>query len=224
MSRRAAPQLPSHLSYKSALVLLPPSSIEAPIESLRKKHDRNFHRWPPHINLIYPFLNQPSSSLQTIKTRIQGAVGNGRHIELCLSSAGHFLHSKSSATVWLQPSEKDGANTSTCQTLLDLQAELQKEFAECNADDRPFTPHLSVGQARGGRAAEGLKAEVDQVMTDFVKTSSSTSQGPHEFNDSGHGDWQLDWTVDRVFVIERQGFKDRFKIVEEVLLSETAPK
>lgn len=55
------PTLPPHLSHKSSLVLLPPLSITKPIETLRRKHDKQFHRWPPHINLIYPFLSSPSS-------------------------------------------------------------------------------------------------------------------------------------------------------------------
>ncbi|KAF2092392.1 hypothetical protein NA57DRAFT_23404, partial [Rhizodiscina lignyota] len=130
-------KLPPHFSYKSALVLLPPASLHPPIEDLRRKHDRNFHRWPPHINLIYPFLNQPSTSPETITPRIRDALCRITPIELRLTSAKHFLHSKSSATVWLNPEE--------CQN---LQANLQAAFSECDADQRGFTPHLSVGQAR----------------------------------------------------------------------------
>lgn len=219
INKGSRPQLPPHLSYKSALVLLPPSSIEAPIEALRRKHDRNFQRWPPHINLIYPFLNEPSASSKVIKARIQEALRSVKPIQLRLSSTGNFLHSKSSATVWISPEDSSDPE---CPMLRNLQAKLQTTFSECNADQRSFTPHLSIGQARGERGANALELEASRVMTDFTQSSKdekiaqSVSEEP-----SKDASWSMEWKVDRVSVIERYGIKDRFKIVDEVLLDIT---
>ena len=41
----------SRLVYKSAVVVSPPSALWGPIQEIRKKHDKAYHRWMPHINL-----------------------------------------------------------------------------------------------------------------------------------------------------------------------------
>jgi 2'-5' RNA ligase len=203
-----ARQLPAHLSHKSALVLLPPSSITAPIESVRRTHDKHFLRWPPHINLLYPFLASPSevnaqgegnASPQlkdSIRARVQQAIKPLRPFQTSLSAdpPGSFTHSKRSRTVWLGPSS---------QSVQQLQAALQAEFAECNADPRPFTPHLSIGQANSGHYVQKLGDEIRNSITAFANHSEGAPVA-------------LDWYVDKVFVIERKGFHGRFEIIGSI--------
>jgi 2'-5' RNA ligase len=206
------PRLPSHLSFKSALALLPTGAITPPIESVRCVHDAKFARWPPHINLIYPFLASPSESTSSgpvlkkeIQARINGVVQKTQPLimELNADPCGVFHHSKRSKTVWLKPVIAGDA-------VHRLQAELQAEFAECDADDRPFTPHLSMGQAKSQTGAEALMTEVKKTVSEF--TSQRTS-GEEKLQSSA-----LQWHIDTVFVIEREGFHDRFKIVGAVKL------
>ena len=40
---------------KSAVCIIPPEHLWGPIQAIRKKHDRAFKRWMPHVNLLYPF-------------------------------------------------------------------------------------------------------------------------------------------------------------------------
>jgi 2'-5' RNA ligase len=203
-----ARQLPAHLSHKSALALLPPASITAPIESIRRVHDKHFQRWPPHINLLYPFLASPSEvSAQgegnespqlkdSIRTRVQQAIKSIKPFEIALSAdpPGTFSHSKKSKTVWLGPSS---------QSVQQLQAALQVEFTECNADPRPFTPHLSVGQAHSDDHARELGDLIRNSITAFANRSEGAPVA-------------LDWYVDKVFVIERKGFHGRFEIIGSI--------
>lgn len=279
------PTLPPHLSHKSALVLLPPASITAPIDTIRAKHDRQVRRWPAHINLVYPFVANPSSAdvgtvenasqppstsqeqrprslTPALQVRLRRALAPVRPFTLILPRRPRFfLHGSRSATVWLdplcapavtvQPSEsvrdvaprtgdqaenKQLTSTET-QTpistpLESLQAALQAEFSECDADGRPFVAHLSVGQVSGSRsgAVEALVGEVESVVGQFLdaggarsggegehgndapKHAKATSDSSKEF-DQAQG---LRWLVDRVYVIERKGFKDRFRIVGEM--------
>src|SRR5215469_14176284 len=107
------PSLPSHLSYTLSLVLIPTVIIQEPIQSIRSKHDKQFHRWPPNINLVYPFLATPPSdpsetdnetALETqspVKCRIRRVTRDTPPFTLLLSakSPGIFLHNKPSATV-----------------------------------------------------------------------------------------------------------------------------
>jgi poly(A) polymerase len=43
-------------SHHSAVVIIPPEEVWEPIQALRRKYDRQIHRWMPHINLLYPFV------------------------------------------------------------------------------------------------------------------------------------------------------------------------
>lgn len=194
-------------------MLLPPSSIATPIEAVRRVHDKHFARWPPHINLIYPFLASPSETneqgdattprlKQEISTRIQTVARSVDPFSVALHAdpPGTFTHSQRSKTVWLGPST---------QSIHRLQVALQAEFSECDADQRLFTPHLSVGQASSESKAQLLGEEIKQSVRDFLTK--------HEENKP----IALEWYVDKIFVIERKGFKDRFKVVGSIELRQS---
>ena len=112
-------------------------------------------------------------------------------------------------------------------TLRHLQALLQSEFSECDADSRPFTPHLSVGQATGARGAEELSKEVKSVVEEFLRDRGDEDLA-YEDDVEGHQQLQrndnqggLAWHIDTVFVIERNDFNGRFKIIGSIKLGET---
>jgi 2'-5' RNA ligase len=202
-------KLPAHLTYKTAITLLPPASITPPIEAVRAVHDKNFKRWPPHINLIYPFLASPLETSdsntprlsQAIQARLEKATSGIRafHISLNATLPGTFTHSKTSKTVWLGPTPDENVKH--------LQAALQAEFVECDSDQRAFTPHLSVGQARTDKVAEQLSREISNGIAKFCEPQDGP---PNKF----------DWFVDKVYVIERKGFHGRFVIVGSVDLAQ----
>lgn len=197
-----ARQLPVHLAHKSALALLLPTSISAPIEQVRREHDRHFARWPPHINLLYPFLASPSEESAAtgsqlndeIRLRIQRAVSNIAPFTVSLQAdpPGTFHHSRRSKTVWL--------GTST-QSVQQLQAALLAEFPECHVDKRPYIPHLSVGQANSEAGAQQLRDVINKSISEHLTVQEDGTP------------MALQWYIDTVFVIERKGFHDRFKPV-----------
>lgn len=219
----APPRLPPHLSYKSALALLPPSTIIQPIEAVRRVHDAHFARWPPHINLIYPFLASPlevdsneqqggeakylspACLKQEIRARIQKVVGTIQPFRISLTAdpAGTFHHSKRSKTVWLDP-------LSSNEAVKSLQEALQAEFSECDADGRPFNPHLSVGQANNDDGVENLKANIKSSIADYLSNETPEERQGRRI--------ALDWYLDKVFVIQRDGYHGRFKVVGAIKL------
>jgi 2'-5' RNA ligase len=202
-----ARQLPAHLTYKTALALLPPAAITPPIEAVRHVHDKNYRRWPPHINLIYPFLASPLETSdsnsprlsQSIHARIAKATAGIGAFQVSLKASGTFTHSKASKTVWLGPTPDERVKL--------LQAALQAEFAECDNDQRAFTPHLSVGQAKTDKVVEQLSKEITNSIADFCQHQDGGLEA-------------LEWYIDRVYVIERKGFHGRFTIVGSVELAQ----
>lgn len=158
-----------------------------------------------------------------------------------------FEHGKKSATVWLRPeyvqsareaeddrlggwdAKRGGDKSGKCAEIIEMQAKLQAEFTECDADDRTFTPHLSVGQARGAEAARALEGKVEGAIRDFLRegnkgkgevSNATEDQEIASTKDIDEGMSGLEWYVDRVVVIERKGFHARFKVVGEVMLGE----
>lgn len=118
-------------------------------------------------------------------------------MSLDAASAGTFSHGNSRKTVWLSPST---------QRVQELQALLQAKFPECDADQRPFQPHLSLGQATGDSDAERLGEETKRAVSDFVGRNGESAAA------------LLEWHVDRVHVIRRKGYKGRFRITENIEL------
>jgi hypothetical protein len=42
-------------THKTAVCLIPPRRVWEAIQDVRVWHDKSFTRWPPHVNLLYPF-------------------------------------------------------------------------------------------------------------------------------------------------------------------------
>lgn len=228
----APPRLPPHLSHKSALVLLPTSGITLPIQAIRRHHDRNYQRWPPHINLIYPFLSKPSTQIDEITARTRKALAGLAPFDVELCEVKHFEHSHKSCTVYLATSDADVEIAKQIRSvaesnnkhsghakITDLQRSLQAAFSECNADTRQFSPHLSLGQAKGPTAAKAMETEAASVMEDFCR-SRSDEQQTVEAREEEKLRWRLHLPVDKVAVLERAGYDDPFRVVAEIPFEE----
>lgn len=43
-------------SHKSTVCIIPPLAVQQAVQRIRCFQDKSFVRWPPHINLLYPFI------------------------------------------------------------------------------------------------------------------------------------------------------------------------
>ncbi|MCY1041859.1 RNA repair domain-containing protein [Corallococcus sp. bb12-1] len=126
------------LVHHTALVLIPPEDVWAPIQALRKKHDSKFQRWMPHITLLYPFV--PEEDFETVEALLADALQGIEPFDVTLSAFGLFEH-RANATAWLRP------DAQPADALAALHAKLVAALPECSASAHGgFTPHLSVGQ------------------------------------------------------------------------------
>lgn len=125
------------VSHDTALCLIPPPSTWHLVNGVRALYDRAYGKWPPHINLMYPFVRPEF---------VDEAIENIRHIDLSsfsplsihLNKPGVFSHKKNN-TIYLQP------DTKSQEQLNDFAGVLH------NAFNRPleheFQPHLTVAQS-----------------------------------------------------------------------------
>ncbi|MEJ2287455.1 MAG: 2'-5' RNA ligase family protein [Deinococcales bacterium] len=133
----------------TAVVAVLPEELWPPVQEIRRRHDRQLHRWMPHVTLLYPFL--PSDRLTAARPRLRQVAAESRAFEVELAHFELFRHERA-ATLWLRPEPNDPFEA--------LRTALESAFPGMDDTRRfahGFTPHLSVGQAPLDEA-EGLRA------------------------------------------------------------------
>jgi hypothetical protein len=156
-------------AHTSALCIVPPASCWGPIQRARCFSDKSFTLWPPHVNLLYPFVadGRDGSAFESAAEVAAAALRDLAPFEVTLDTFGRFDH-RSSSTVWLNPDNPGGFNPpnfaqtplrtvshgplsspqphlfDTCAPpgVLQLQAKLQAAFPDCF--DLPSDPSRGI--------------------------------------------------------------------------------
>jgi 2'-5' RNA ligase len=138
-------------THQTALVVIPPPACWLPIQAIRQQHDRQFRRWMPHINLLYPF--RPVEQFPDLAAELRRVCREIEPLEITLAAFRHFEHRRGRFTLWLAP---EPAEPLAC-----LHAALLAVTPDCDDTARHgFTPHLSVGQVHGSDRLRGLQEEL----------------------------------------------------------------
>jgi 2'-5' RNA ligase len=145
-------------THRTAVVAMPPQCVWEPIQAIRRQHDRQIHRWMPHINLLYPFV--PREAFATALPLLTAACQSVPAFEVTLTRMRSFSHASGRGTVWLQPEPGDA--------FVRLQSALQAAFPDYSEQSRfaaGFTPHLSVGQVASRSAIQSLLTALQATWT-----------------------------------------------------------
>ena len=154
--------------HTSAVVILPPASVCEPLQAIRERHDPAFRRWPPHINLLWGFvdeqrLDHASAVLRSVCARLAP-------FSISLGSLALFRHRQSS-TVFASLDDPSGL-------VHHLQATLQAAFPLCNEQSGHaadgFHPHCTVAK---------VQSRPEQQMRQWAATAAAWSQQPFEVAD-----------------------------------------
>ena len=125
-------------THTTAVVLIPPETVQAPIQAIRRIHDRNVERWMPHITLLYPFAVH--RDFAAVMPALAQAAQEVFPFSVEFARFDDFRHRKSS-TMFLIP---EPAND-----IVQLHNTLVKHLPDYDDTARyagGFHPHLSVGQ------------------------------------------------------------------------------
>jgi len=75
--------------HTSTLALVPPEEAWPPIQDVRERlRDKGLYRWPPHINLLYPFV--PEDDFAAAADALAPAAASNPPFELSLDAFGVF--------------------------------------------------------------------------------------------------------------------------------------
>jgi poly(A) polymerase len=123
----------------TALAVLLPLAHAAPIQAIRAQHDPSFVRWPPHINLIYPFV--PVEDFDAAHALITAALADQAPFSITLAGLDQFEH-RASRSIWIKPASAGHLEA--------LRAALIALFPQCDErearGDAPFSPHLTIAK------------------------------------------------------------------------------
>ena len=129
-------------SYDAALCLIPPRQLWPSIDRLRMLYDKAYEKWPPHVNLLYPFVVPDNLSLasELILSKLRDwsqEQGNSR-LRVRLDEAGEFFH-KHSNTIYI--CDKDPTHVSR---LAELRRLILSALGQNEGDDQM---HMTIGQS-----------------------------------------------------------------------------
>ncbi|MFJ7956487.1 RNA repair domain-containing protein [Streptomyces sp. NPDC096319] len=148
---------------RSAVAWLPPEELWPPIQHIRRTHDRQIRRWPPHVNVLFGFV--PEGEFPRALPLISAALAETPPFTARLSGVHWFGH-REDATVWLDPAAAGHDPWARVRESLELR------FPLCGSQSHGFTPHLSLGRTPDpqdlARTAEALlspmTARVDELV------------------------------------------------------------
>lgn len=154
--------------YKCSIALIPPLHVWASIQNIRSQHDEQYLRWPPHINVVYPFIRDIPAVLQSRGVELCNALRSVSPFVLNFNKFGYFAH-RHANTIWMAP------EASPATALHDVYAALLSVYTECK-DNKEFAPHLSVAQAGAGAVVpmiRELQSNWSAVQCEVCSAASS---------------------------------------------------
>ncbi|KAL7488260.1 hypothetical protein ACHAW6_013844 [Cyclotella cf. meneghiniana] len=200
-SKKGHFDFPSQKSHCVTICMVPPSiakSAWSRLTSARKAcRDPGFYRWPPHVNLLYPFLEPifnidgslDGASVVTKKHEIRNQFMDEvtRHLsnaakqvmpfDVSLDSFGCF-GGKSRGVLWSNPKShysSIGNNAKDADPLVHLQNMLETQFPMCNDQRKQgsFTPHMTISHY--ANLSDAIEAK-DELQSTWEPVSFRVSE------------------------------------------------
>ncbi|KAI2469906.1 hypothetical protein F4781DRAFT_204909 [Annulohypoxylon bovei var. microspora] len=135
--------------YDTALCIIPPKDLWTAVDHLRSVYDPAYKEWPPHINLVYPFV--PIHSLQKaselIISRLQEAGGIdelGFDLLLRLQTTGIFYNQGTNLATFFRHDKNIGRTSELKQLRKFILNSLQ---VKQTVDDRIY---MTIGKSKEG--------------------------------------------------------------------------
>ncbi|CAB9502315.1 expressed unknown protein [Seminavis robusta] len=199
---KAAPK-PRKVHHMSVCMVPPPSNKhvwKAVSQMRRQLNDPGYYRWPHHANLLYPFLDvggkdDDAQKFKDLVEQLHTATKQVEPFNVILKELGTF-GGKQRGVLWLNPESSPLTTTQseegTEAPLLTLHKHLEDAFPICKDQPRPvFTPHMTISHYANLDDALVAKKQIEQNYPQLA-------------------DGSLTFTVDRIYLIRREGDGGQF--------------
>ena len=211
-------------------VVPPPENIHVwqTLSQIRRElKDPGYYRWPPHVNLLYPFVELPhlyydadadgksDRALTDIVEKLESATRNLSPFLIRLNKFGTF-GGKRRGVLWLHPDNVSGLpqeknTTEPTNPLIQLHALLERAFPMCKDQSKEaerYTPHMTVSHFPSLddaiRSKRSMEASYSLMDTNVNWTDDKTSC--------------FEFVLDRIYLLERKGDQGQFLRVAEIAL------
>lgn len=192
---------PSVLVHHSTVAIVPGDNdinVWNRIQDLRYNlKDRGFYRWPPHINILYPFIKPGEIDV----TAISSILRHQCPFEITLKDFQIFGGRNRRGVLWLNPVTPKG------DEIQNLHSSITSIF-ESNPDpslfttfrNKPFNPHMTVCHYETSTMASEMASK---LQTDWSPVS---------------------FTVREVLIMERNGDSGQFHVAYRIPLCGSPPE
>lgn len=148
-------------TVRSALCVVLPYGVTEGVQAVRREHDRSYGRWPPHVNLLYPFVPEAAAGARVAE--LSAALRDVVPFRVTFAELKHFRHTQRSFTLWVEPAPREA--------FIALQRCVQRVFPALTdlstIEAFGFTPHLSLGQWRAQAALDSAQAALQAAWRPF---------------------------------------------------------
>ena len=124
---------------QTALVIIPPKEFWEQIQAIRKGHDAAYHRWMPHINIMFPFV--PETNFMKTKELIENELkkNNVKQFDIELKNLSYFNHGRA-LILWTGPGPQ---NDESLQRIHKSATSVLPHLPVRNK----YVPHLTLGNS-----------------------------------------------------------------------------
>jgi 2'-5' RNA ligase len=228
------------ISHTSALCIVPPDTDVMVWDNLTRARtdlkDPGLFRWPPHINLLYPFYEIPTTNQQhqpTQETIITTASENSEKSALLLlsqirkatSQINPFhvsLHTfgcfggKNRGVLWLYPSSAPVVGeVEPIKQLHDFLQEAFPTLLSKTSKFMPFYPHMTLSHFENLIFAENAKKDQEERWLSCLQKGNKNHVPVSNFNSPS-------FYVQEIYVLQRQGDDGQFHKVATIPLGKNS--
>lgn len=150
--------------FESSLAIVPPNEAWNAIQRARtEQRDAGILRWPPHVNLLYPFV--PNSHFSKVAPFLASNLQDFVPFTVSLSRFRSFDRAESSV-LYLVPDVTEGPEDAIEQ----LYARCLSVAPYCEKEGLPFVPHLTVTHTAGSQECAAARASLESWWTPVTFT------------------------------------------------------